>query len=166
MEPAFQDHSCTLNTWKSIPKMAGFITVYLVAVCNPKFIAVCTLQRFTSLVHPYYIFRDVLWIFSHPLVVYDYQMYLTTFTLHLCYIYQSWWLQQFRCNLDYIPTFMRTNSLSCTLNVLTSTPQLKRCNLKLYASLLQLKKHLHLSYNWRDVVWQFIHLQYNWRDVL
>ena len=31
MEPACQDHSCTLNTWKSIPKIAGFITVYLVA---------------------------------------------------------------------------------------------------------------------------------------
>ena len=41
MEPACQDHSCTLNTWKSIPKIAGFITVYLVAVCNRKFIAVC-----------------------------------------------------------------------------------------------------------------------------
>ena len=34
---------CTpaLNTWKSISKIAGFITVYLVAVCNRKFIAVC-----------------------------------------------------------------------------------------------------------------------------
>ena len=42
--------------------------------------------------------------------------------------------------MDYIPIGMRTTSLGCTLKVLTSLPQLKRCNLKLYACLLQLKK--------------------------
>ena len=40
MEPDFQDPSCTLNTWQSIPEIAGFITVYLVAVSSQKFIAV------------------------------------------------------------------------------------------------------------------------------
>ena len=34
MEPACQDHSCTLNTLKSSPKIAGFITVYLLAICR------------------------------------------------------------------------------------------------------------------------------------
>ena len=40
MELACQDHSCTLNTPKFIPKVAGFITVYLVAVCNQELITV------------------------------------------------------------------------------------------------------------------------------
>ena len=50
MERAYQDHSCTLNTWKSNPKTAGLITVYLVtgykllslAVCENKLLAICS----------------------------------------------------------------------------------------------------------------------------
>ena len=44
MEQVCQDHSCTLNTLKSVPKIAGFIAVYLVAVCNRKFIAVSRVE--------------------------------------------------------------------------------------------------------------------------
>ena len=40
MEPACQDHSCTLNTRKSIPKIAGSITVYLIAECNQDLVSV------------------------------------------------------------------------------------------------------------------------------
>ena len=42
MEPACQDHSCTFNSQKSIPKIVGFITVYLVAVCNQDLVTVST----------------------------------------------------------------------------------------------------------------------------
>ena len=32
--PAYQNNSCNLNTRESVPKIATFITVYLLAVCN------------------------------------------------------------------------------------------------------------------------------------
>ena len=68
--------------------------------------------------------------------------------------------------MDYNSIFMRIKTFGCTLKILTSPQKLKRCNLNLYASLLHLKRHLHLFYNWKDLVWQFIHLYHDWRDVL
>ena len=61
-------------------------------------------------------------------------------SLHLLYIYQSWYIQQLGCNLDYNPIIMRITSDSCSLKTLTSLPWLKRSNFKLFVSLLQLKK--------------------------